>query len=126
MRPFGNFRKFSLQLGGRAEANAHVALASHSTSSSRHQPAPDLPHQHQPAWATGPGLRKGAPPHPRLHHSRCIGTSGSESLIILEILRNTENMLRRPYKVGGRLQKVNIFLSDDSHSCYGISYRRLC
>ena len=110
VRPFGNFRKLSLELGGKAEANAHVALASQSTSSSRHQLAPGLPHQHQPAWGTGPGLRKEAPLCPRLHHSQGSCFSGSESLIISDILRNTANVLRRAYKVGGRLQKVNVFL----------------
>lgn len=111
MRPSGNFRKFSLQLGGKAEANAHITLAPLSASSSKHWLAPDLLHQHQPARGTGPGLRKEAPSScPRLHHSRCSCLSGSESLIISETLRNITNMLRRTYKVGSRLRKVNIFL----------------
>lgn len=45
VRPFGNFRKFSLYLAGNTEANSDTMQAPLSTSSSEHQLAPGLPNQ---------------------------------------------------------------------------------
>lgn len=58
-------------------------------------------------------------PLPQASSLSSTAVSGSESLSASETPRNTVNMLRGTYKVGSRRQKVNIFLSDGCHSCYG-------
>lgn len=67
VRPFGNFRKFSLQLEGDKEVNSHIASALLSTCSSHTSWQQVHFAVHQPRRAEVLGIRRKhpLPPHPR-------------------------------------------------------------